>query len=70
MAPKKRPVTTPRKARQAQLPKEQPMILSAEALADLRYFEPTRARDRLIACINELYLIALNLQHQHQPSEH
>ena len=31
------------------------MVLSEEALADLRYIEPKRAADRVISCLNELY---------------
>lgn len=46
------------------------MILSPEALADLKYIEPNRARDRLIACLNEIYVGLIQLQQQHGPADH
>lgn len=48
-------------------PEEPPMVLIKEALDDLRYIEPKRAADRVIACLNELFLRVNNMEHMHAP---
>lgn len=62
--------TYPPKMANAELPNAPPMLLSAEALADLKYIEPIRARDRLMACLNEIYLGLIQLQQAHGPADH
>lgn len=47
-------------------PEEPPMVLIKEALDDLRYLEPKRAADRVISCINELFLRVFAIEGQHQ----
>lgn len=63
MAPKKRPATTPKKK-----PATPPtvMFLSEAALADLKYLEPARTRQRVTSCLNELFGRVLALEHLHE----
>jgi hypothetical protein len=62
MAPKKRPATTPKKTTL----EEPPMILLPEVLADLRYLEPARTRNRVISALNEAFLRIQSLERLHQ----
>jgi len=43
-------------------------LLNAEALADLRYLEPTRTRQRVIDIFNELYAKVFRLEGLHHDS--
>lgn len=60
MAPKKRPVTT------SATKDEPPMVLLPEVLADLRYLEPARSRNRVISALNEAFLRIMSLERLHQ----
>jgi len=42
------------------------MILLPEVLADLRYLEPTRTRNRVISALNEAFLRITSLERMHQ----
>ena len=68
MAPKKRP--KPKSVTATNAVTKPLMILTEETLADLRYIEPKRSADRVIACLNELYLLVFELRQQHQAPDH
>lgn len=69
MAPKRRKQATLTMTGRssARVPETPPMILLKDTLDDLRYIEPARARDRVVSCLNELFLRVHNLEHMHEP---
>lgn len=71
MAPKKRLKTTAKKRVRVtdtlgSSAKVVGSILTAGALADLQYLEPTRTRNRVVSCFEELFSRLERLEHLHR----
>ena len=69
MAPKRKKTTQVIAGHANAGPVEPLNVLSKDTLADLNYIEPRRSRDRIVSCLNELFVRVHQLEQMHSGNE-